>query len=243
MSVTNLFDDTDPTLANRYLAGQLTDAERTAFEAELERNGATLQELEATARLKVGLERLRETGELEHMLRPTSTTRQILVGLAAGLAVTVIAASFLVGYFRQPASAPLLAAAATSFVDVQGSALSVATTVAVFRKRAGDYDAVIELPPARSAIEIRVLPELGAALQRYRVSLARMRDDGPAEPAELIAGLRPAEDGFVTVFADSARLSPGRYRLAVAPTEPNAGSAAPETFMLQVVPAPQGRSN
>ncbi len=235
MSVTNLFDDTDPTLANRYLAGQLSDAERAAFEAELARHGATLQELEATARLKVGLERLRETGELEHMLRPTSTTRQIIVGLAASIAVAVIAASFLLGYFRQPASAPLLAATAASFMDVQGSALSIGATVAVFRKRTGDYDAVIKLPPARNAIQIRVLPQLAAPAGRYRVSLARMRADDTTEPSESVADLSPADDGFVTVFADSARLTPGRYRLAVSPGTSGTDAVTPESFVLSVV--------
>ena len=79
MSVTNLFNDDDPTIASRYLAGQLTDAERAAYEAELEKDSKALRELEATARLKVGLERLRETGQLDDMLRPTSTGRQIML--------------------------------------------------------------------------------------------------------------------------------------------------------------------
>ena len=236
MSVTNLFDDTDPTLANRYLAGQLSDAERAAFEAELEASGATLQELEATARLKVGLERLRETGELEHLLRPTSTTRQIIVGLAASVAVAVIAASFLLGYFRQPASAPLLAATAASFMDMQGSALSIGATVAVFRKRTGDYDAVIRLPPTRNAIEIRVLPQIGAPAERYRVSMARMRPDDTLEPSQSVADLRPGDDGFVSVFADSARLEPGHYRLAVSVQSETQNATGAESFLINIVP-------
>ncbi len=61
MSVTKLFSD-DPTIVNRYLAGQLDDAERVVFEAELARNPAALAELEATARLKVGLELCKGSG-------------------------------------------------------------------------------------------------------------------------------------------------------------------------------------
>lgn len=235
MSVTNLFNGDDPTIANRYLAGQLTEAEQASFEGELQSNATTLRELEATARLKVGLERLRETGQLDDMLRPTSATRQILVGLAATLAVAVIAISFLLGYFRQPATEPLLAATPASFVDLQGSALAVAATVAVFRKRAGDYDAIIELPPARNAIALRVLPQAGAPAERYRVSLARMREDGGIEPSQSVTDLGPAADGFVTVFADSARLTTGRYRMAVSPTAPNADPVTTETFVLNVV--------
>src|SRR6185312_10018094 len=116
--------DDDPTIASRYLAGQLTDAERAAYEAELEKDSKALRELEATARLKVGLERLRETGQLDEVLRPTSTGRQLLVGLAATVAIAVIAASFILGYFRQSGSTPLVAAASAAFMDGQGNALT-----------------------------------------------------------------------------------------------------------------------
>ena len=214
MSVTKLFNDDDPTIANRYLAGQLTQTEQATFEAELESNATTLQELEATARLKVGLERLRETGQLDDMLRPTSTTRQVLVGLAATIAVAVIAASFLIGYFREPTTAPMLAATSAAFVDMQGSVLPVGGTYAVFRKRVDDYDVTISLPSDRKVIALRAFPSPGAA-QRYRVSLARMRDDGSVEPSESVAALNPADDGFVTVFVDSALLSPGRDPMSV----------------------------
>ena len=237
MSVTNLFDDTDPTLANRYLAGQLSDAERAAFETELESSGSTLQELEATARLKVGLERLRETGELEHMLRPTSTTRQIIVGLAATIAVAVIAGSFLLGYFRQPAAAPMLAALPASFTGSAGP-LPVTRTFAVFRKRQDSYDAVIELPPTPQVIEIRVLPQIVTGADRYRVSLARMTDDRSVEQPASVEHLRAGTDGFVTVFADASRLSPGRYRLAISADDETRDLTRTESFLINVIATP-----
>jgi hypothetical protein len=239
MSVTNLFEDGDPTLANRYLAGQLTESERAAFETELERNNVTLRELEATARLKVGLERLRETGELDAMLRPTSTMRQLIVGLAATVAIAVIAASFLLGYFRQSSSSqPLLAALPASFVGAQGTALPVAGPFAVFKTRRDSYDAVIQLPATPQAIQIRVLPQVAFGATRYRVSLARLQDErSPAEPASV--GNLPADaDGFVTVFADASRLTPGTYRLAVAAEgDETEDLTKAESFLINVIPA------
>lgn len=234
MSVTKLFNDDDPTIANRYLAGQLTQTEQATFEAELESNATTLQELEATARLKVGLERLRETGQLDDMLRPTSTTRQVLVGLAATIAVAVIAASFLIGYFREPTTAPMLAATSAAFVDMQGSVLPVGGTYAVFRKRVDDYDVTISLPSDRKVIALRAFPQSGAPAQRYRVSLARMRDDGSVEPSQSVAALNPADDGFVTVFVDSALLSPGRYRMSVSAADGPENPANAESFLIRV---------
>jgi hypothetical protein len=239
MSVTPLFSDADPTLTNRYLAGQLTDAERATFETELERNPAALQELEATARLKVGLERLREMGQLDYVLRPTSTLQQVFVGLAATLAVGVIAISFLMGYFGRQGTDPLLAATSAAFADTQGSALPVSATFVVFRKRASDYDAVIELPATRTAIELRVLPQIGTPSRRYRVSLAQVRDDTSVAPVETLGDLLPESDGFVTVFADSARLAPGRYRMSISDAQ---GTAPTDTFLLNVLPAAPSHS-
>ena len=57
MKVQDRFKD-DPTMASRYLADQLSDSEREAFEASLLRNPDVARELEATARMKVGLGRL-----------------------------------------------------------------------------------------------------------------------------------------------------------------------------------------
>jgi len=231
MSVTNLFNDDDPTIASRYLAGQLTDAERAAYEAELEKDSKALRELEATARLKVGLERLRETGQLDDMLRPTSTGRQILVGLAATVAIAVIGASFFLGYFRDAAQTPLVAGASAAFMDGQGNALTIGPTVAVFRKRQGEFDATVDLPQQRQVIVLRALPQSAAPADRYRVSLGRMRDDGTVEPSQSVAALHPAEDGFVTVFVDSSLLAPGRYRMTVSATD---GAQTPESFLIQV---------
>jgi hypothetical protein len=237
MSVTNI-ETEDPTVANRYLAGQLTDAERVTFEAELERNPHTLRELEATARLKVGLEKLRETGELREELRRSPPWRHPLF-----LAVAATFAAFVVGFslFRGDISRdtpPLLAASATSFVDQRGSVLPVAGTFAVFRKRVDAYDAVIELPQTRQAIELRVLPQAAAQSGRYRVSLSRMRDDDSLQRIASLPDLRPGGDGFVTVFADTSRLTPGRYRLVVFDNGEGDTPADSDSFLLRMVPSP-----
>jgi hypothetical protein len=237
MSVTNLYGE-DPTLVNRYLAGQLTEAERAAFEAELARNPATLEEMEATARLKVGLEKLRESGELREELRQSPLWRHPpILALAATFAALVVGFSLFRGNISRH-TPPLLAATAASFVDQGGSVLSVASTHAVFRKRVEAYDAVIELPGSQQAVELRVLPETPAESGRYRVSLSRIHDDTTAEPIALVADLVPADDGFVTVYADASRLVPGRYRLSVSGDAPKDAAATADAFLIRVVTAP-----
>jgi hypothetical protein len=231
MSVSHIVRD-DVTLANRYLAGQLTESERSALEAELAANPDVLRELEATARLKVGLEKLRERGELDALLQPPQSWRSPhLVALAAGLGVLVIGA-FLIRGAMQGSGDPVLVAAVSSLVDTNGRALPVARTFAVFRKRVEAYDAEVELPATRQAIEIRVLPETVANPPTYQVSLSRMREDETLEPVATVSDVRPAEDGFLSVFADSGALQAGRYRLTV--IDSGGASASPDTYLIKV---------
>jgi hypothetical protein len=224
-------------LANRYLAGTLSEGERDAYEPEVARNEDTLRELEATARLKVGLARLRESGELQELLRPAPWPRYRLA-IAAAAAIAVIAVTVMFARFGGESTArPLLAASAISLVDRSGSALPVAATVALYRKRVATYDATIEASPTPRAIELRVLPEMPVSSGAYRVTLARMNGAAPAEPLASIPKLQPATDGFITLFVDASGLDAGTYQLDVFGDEP-AGSVAAGTFRIRVEPPP-----
>jgi|GEM_PF-1109432 len=234
------FDRDDPSAAGRYLAGHLTDEECEAFEAELLRNPEKVRELEATARLKVGLETLRESGELTEALRPRQVNpRPVALAVAAALVLFVLGVVlFQRTFVRNPP--PLLASTSALLVDAQGSALPVSGPVAVFRKRASAYDAVIELPPTRQAIALRVLPQPtgdapSSVASGYTVSIARLKEDHPGEPAETVPSVKADPDGFLTVYVNAARLAPGRYRLVVS-GEARGSTPAEDTFRLNVVP-------
>lgn len=229
MKVQNKFKD-DPTVANRYLADQLSDAEREAFEASLLQNPEITQELEATARMKVGMERLRESGELDKIVRARPFfERPAFLAAAASIGVLAIGLMFV---RWQSASAPsVLASSAAEF----GRALAVGSTPPMLRVRSEKYDAEIELPVERQALKLRLLPAASGGAEKYSVSLAHLKDDGSTETIAAVKDLRPAQDGFISVFADSALLRPGRYRLIVT----GEGSEAPvygETFLIRVRP-------
>ena len=221
--------------ANRYLAGTLSDAERALYEPEVARNPDTLRELEATARLKVGLARLRERGELDELLQPTAWARfRPALAIAALVAVVAIGVALVrFGGGGQTAS-PLLAASAASLVDRQGSVLAVTRTLAVFRKRVAGADATLEAAAVPQAVELRVLPEMTVPSGDYRVTLARVTGDRASEAVASIVGLRPAQDGFVSVFVDTSRLSAGSYQLDVLGTAPGDSTVAAGTYRIQV---------
>ena len=235
MNIQSLIDD--PTRASRYLAGQLSEAECEDYEAHFAADPEALAELEATARLKIGLQRLRRTGELSELLAGSgshSPNRTWMLAMAAGVAAAVIGISV---WFPRTGgvTSPMLAAAPGLFKDHSGHGLSVSATAPLFRTRAEKYDAVIELPATRGAIRLRVLPSNPAESARYQASLARLQDDNTAAKGVTIADLRPSsDDGFVDVFADSSLLTPGRYQLILTRESGDAGSSESDTFVIKV---------
>lgn len=234
MSVSSIGSN-EATVASRYLAGQLSEAERTAFETQLKENPEVLREVEATARLKVGLARLREHGELDALLAPEPWTQRWLPLATAAVLVIVVIGVMFARFDSNGSKSPILAATISALVDQQGSVLPVTGTLAVFRKRAETDDAVIQ-PASAGAVELRVLPETAVESRRYRASLARMADDRTLDPIASIDGLQPAEDGFLTMFVDTSRLTPGRYRLDVAGDVPDPNTRVTDTFFIRVQP-------
>jgi hypothetical protein len=227
----------DPTRASRYLADQLTDAECAAYEARFVEDPETVAELEATARLKIGLQRLRRNGELSELIAGAATpppTRTWMLAMAASVAAVVIGVSL---WFPRtgPMSVPVLASAASAFKDRSGHSLSVLATAPLFRTRAEKYDAVIELPATRGAIKLRVLPSTPAQSARYQASLSRIKDDDTSERIVAIEDLKPgAEDGFVDLYADSSLLTPGRYQLILTRTANGPAAGDSDTFVIKV---------
>lgn len=229
MSVTGIVTD-DPTVAGRYLADQLTEAERLAFEERLLDDPQALRELEATARLKVGLHKLRRADRLETLARERHSRTPWLFGIAAVVCTLVIG----IGLFRTANEAtPTLAAQLAVLVDDNGHPLGLGPRYAVFHKRGGAHDAVVRLPTSRRAIELRVLPDLARQAGPYRAVLHRAANADRTAFSASIAGLEPAGDGGITLFVDSGRMTPGNYELGIY----DAGGDTVDTFALGVIPA------
>ena len=137
----------DPALASRYLAGQLSPSELQAYEQHLVDNPDAVAELEATARMKVGLANLRDAGQLEKLLRAPQPRRlrTPALALAAAAALVFIAVGLWRGIDR-PHDATLVGTA-SELVDRSGRPLASGSSYALLRTRSSAYDALIELPP------------------------------------------------------------------------------------------------
>jgi anti-sigma-K factor RskA len=221
----------DPSLAGRYLADQLSEEERRAFEERMASDPAVMRELEATARFKAGLERLRETGELQLVL--ASPPRRAFAPYIGAIAASLIAALLVsLGVLRWNADEDVVRMAATmsALVDVAGNELPAGRVYTLLRTRAAVQDFVVELPASRQAIEFVVLPDTGGTQSRYRVELS----DGNGARATVLDGLQARADGFLSFFVDSAGLAPGAYRIRIDIEQPTGPAVAAGDFRVDV---------
>jgi hypothetical protein len=215
----------------RYLAEQLSAAELAAFETYYLEHPEMLREMEAAARLKAGLAELRDAGELDQLLKgqPRHPYRRYLAAAAVG--AVAIGVGFVV--LRGPSMQPLLVATSDVLHSWRGAPLPLASTHTVLRTRSITYDAEIELPDSAHTIELRVLPEYEAQPAVYRIVLQAIGDDDSVRPVARIAGLAPAQDGFVPVFINTARISPGRYRLTLSGDAGTTAASEESSFLLR----------
>jgi hypothetical protein len=225
-------------LVERYLADQLDDAEREAFEAYWREHPEIVAEMEAVARLKVGLAALRESNQLTTL---PSAGRAVPRLFALAAAVAIVAVGAVVWVATRAPSEPVLVAAVSSLRDRSGRALSIASTHTILRMRGAASDARIELPPSSQAIELRILPEVdNPAPASYRLQLLR-EQAGRLDTLGSIESLSPAADGFVTAYLSSSQLLPGQYRLRLQLEQPSPSEPATSEFSLMVVPADAAR--
>lgn len=225
----------DPTLAGRYLADRLSPEERAAFESALQQDPEVVAEVEATARLKVGLARLRETGELQKLLADTPRgALSRLLPLAAGLAALAIGVTVWQSAPPPAHSPSSLARSPALLARNVGHWLPVEGAVAVFRKRSGSLDAQATLPESHGALELRVLPTNPTPSSRYGLTLAALGDNSSPVTIGSVEDLTPAADGFVTAYVDTSHLSPGRYRLTLSTAGPSGKISTAEAFDIEL---------
>lgn len=227
-------------MVNRYLAGQLSSAEQAEYEALLLEHPEALRELEAVARLKVGLAKLREQGRLDELIGAPASAGRFgllrhpgLVALAASLALAVVGALF----WNNTQSRAVALYASLNELQSHG-ARSLVAQYTLVRTRAANPDVQLAAPPASQALELRILPDVAAGSSGYRVELYRAHGDGSAagKPLAISMESQLGADSFVTLYANSELLGEGSYLLKIAPAGTLAAGlvAEPEDFRIIV---------
>jgi hypothetical protein len=220
----------DNQLVARYLADQLPEHEREAFEAFYLEHPEVVAELETVARLKVGLAELQASAQLEQMSYSRAGMLRRVTALAASVLIVVVLAL----WFLQAPKAPVLAASLRSLTDVSGTLPTIAATHTLVRLRGAEHDLTIGITQPGQAVELRVLPEIAADSGRYRASILAVSANGQTKALGSVTGLTRNEEGLITVFLEPRRLGVGQYRLTIADNASKDIAAESSTFTIKI---------
>jgi hypothetical protein len=218
----------------RYLADQLPDTEREAFESYYLEHPEVVQDLEAAARLKVGLAQLQTRGELDSLLTQKPRTLVAPPWLAAAAVLAAVAIGLGIFFKRGPSGPPMLARSAAALVVSGAAPLANIDRYTILRTRGTTVDAEVEIPTDPQAITLRILPEFEAQPARYRVTLDSVINDNSTKQIASVEGLVPDTNGFVSVFLNSSRIPVGTYNLAIAGDKDTTAADTPSLFTLAV---------
>ena len=193
-----------------YLAGRLSEQESEAFGERLVRDPQLVRELERTLKLSEGLRQVANASYPARALREQRRPRVWIPALAAAAVLGVLA----VGLWVRSATerVPLLSAslATTPTREVAATVAAQFTFVAM----RGSAAPALELPRA-VIVEFRAAPPAAGAAAAYRVTLLEQGAGDTTEPLGSTAVAAVQADGYLHVYADAARLKPGRYLLSV----------------------------
>jgi hypothetical protein len=221
---------TDATnLIANYLAGRLSANQMDSFEQDVSRDPRIRDQLERTLKLKEGLARLREHGELDDLLRAPAPRRWSLYAAAASVAFASLAVALWL-QVRSPGPSILLLSPSSSAQEHA----PLAGTYTLARTRASTGATEVRLPSKAGLIRLRVVPSADAVAQPGHTLVLQRVDTQPVRLMGRLDAGAPGPDGYLTVYVDAGRLAPGIYELSVTPTVPEGSSAPSDRFVLQV---------
>ena len=218
----------------RYLAGQLSDAEADAFEARLESQPELARDVEQISRMKTGFAVLERRGELAKLLaHPVAPPKRRAAWMAAAAAVFVGATGFLV--LRQaesPTPATLLAVSLNALSRHSDSPIPLRTSVSLARARGLGPDAVLDSSGAAPGAAVLELATGGDAGTHYSIELLAI-DSAGARPVAKLPDAASDDSGAMHLFVSLQAVKPGRYLLRLTP--PSGGT--PVEYAIDVRPA------
>lgn len=215
----------------RYLADQLGDEDRAAFEEYYLEHPDIVQELEAAARFKVGIMQLQERGELAELLGPTPWYRRSRYAAAAALILIGSIAAGMLLHDRREKRVVMAAHVGTLYEG--GVPLPVLATDPILRRRSTFVDGTIRLPDTNMALELKVLPNTPTPGAEYAASLTTTAADGATESIGKIGRVTADASGYVTLYVNSSALRGGEYILKLDGKETDAPADA-NSFRIAV---------
>lgn len=205
------------TSAERYVADRMTPEEIAEFEARMMAEPAIAADVDVRQRIKAGLERLEEQGQLAPLLQGSpAKSRAPRYALAASLALALLVAGF-AAWQLGPGGAPQEGVLA-SLTSAPADGVADSFLLALTRNQAKPTE--IRVQPA-VPVRLRVLADTSAT-GPFTVEFAGHRQTVELSP-----------DGYVDVHLVAAKPGTSEYPLTVTPA-----SGAAQTFQLRLVATP-----
>jgi len=215
----------------RYLAGRLTASESDAFEAYVSEHPEICQDLEQTFKLKAGLARLRERGELDALLHRRDTRRWVPYATAAALLLAILTSAL---WFQQRNAAPAVLFLSPSAVAARHHAPApILGSYVLVRTRGSAAVTNVPLPAQTGTVEVRILPSDVSPDSRYSVEVKRF-DAPDGRHRSRIEGAAAGADGYVKVYLDGSELAAGDYEVSLQPAAGGDARADADRFVLRV---------
>ena len=197
--------------AQRYVAGHMDEAEEQRFEEAMLENPPLAAEVDARQRIKAGLQRLDESGQLAPLLAQPATPSRFL-RYAAAAAVLLVLGAGITYWTGKTAPHHLMAGSVQALVGPGPSARNVAATYLLASTRARPEETTVTPPAGGGLVRIQVVPDSGAE-RAYTATLARVVGNAEKVLTDHVTVQGAAGASLIDVYLDPASLEPGDYRL------------------------------
>src|SRR5215475_1753333 len=161
-----------------YLAGRLTASEADAFEQYVSEHPEVCKDLEQHLKLKEGLARLRERGELTALLGPREARRWFPYAAAAAVLLTILGSMLWLQRRDTAPGALFLSPSAVASIHHRPSPIAGSYVLARTRGTTSVTVTAVRLPAATDTVELRILPSDVAPGLRYSACLKSLDGHG-----------------------------------------------------------------
>jgi len=252
MSSNPLMNQPTPELVAAYLANRLSEAEAQSFELYCIEHPTFARDVEAELALKDGLREIvaRDLGGMDRSSLAFSFTsasryftdrrRRLLVVTAASFA---ICASALVLFQKRRTETPLIAVESLSQWPASLQKASRAH-VTLLRTR-GSSPELEAVEAGDKVLEIKLLPDLPISVEaqgpsmKYAIRITAA--DSPKSEILRLSGLRPAADGFLTIYVRTEILRGRAWIIRLESTSPPSHQQYEQEFPIAIDSAPSAQ--
>jgi hypothetical protein len=218
-------------LIDRYCAGRMSESEQEAFEVRMLTEPQLAAQVDATQRLRLGLQQLERQGEIDALAKAAHPGRRRYYLAAAACVLVAVLTAIL--YRAVTPESPRLAIAA-SLAELAGPSAAVprllGSHLLVSARSDGDTNP-IKVPATGGALLLQAFPDTPASSGRYYVRIRDTHDAVLTSREDFSAN----GEGLVLIYLDAHALPAGDYQIEIGPAEHLASGRDRTRFRVRIL--------